>query len=274
MQQPTTRHIAMVGFGAIGQALARQLGTDSRLVLTQVVVPPSPSEALQSAAAQLAPQARVLAALDLSPGQRPDLVVECAGHSAVDAHLVPALQAGVPCVMASVGALHDPALLSRLESAASQGNSRVQLVSGAIGGIDALTAARLGGLDEVTYVGRKPPLSWTGTPAEKVCDLAKLSSPQVIFRGSARQAAQDFPKNANVAATVSLAGLGLDRTQVELIADPGVVRNVHTVLARGAFGRMELTLENLPLADNPKTSALTVYSLERAVRNAADRIVF
>jgi aspartate dehydrogenase len=274
MPQPTTLRIALVGFGAIGQALARQLSSDSRLVLTQVVVPPSPSDALQSAAAQLAPQARVLAALDVSPEQRPDLVVECAGHSAVDAHLVPALQAGIPCVMASVGALHDPALLNRLESAASQGNTRVQLVSGAIGAIDALTAARLGGLDEVTYVGRKPPLSWSGTPAEKVCDLAQLSSPQVIFRGSARQAAQDFPKNANVAATVSLAGLGLDRTQVELIADPGVVRNVHTLVARGAFGRMELTLENFPLADNPKTSALTVYSLERAVRNAADRIVF
>lgn len=274
MQQSVTRHIALVGFGAIGQALARQLGSDSRLVLTQVVVPPSPSEALQSAAAQRAPRARVLAALDLSPGQRPDLVVECAGHSAVDAHLVPALQAGIPCVMASVGALHDQSLLNRLESAASMGNTRVQLVSGAIGAIDALAAARLGGLDEVTYVGRKPPLSWTGTPAEKVCDLAQLTSPQVIFRGSARQAAQDFPKNANVAATVSLAGLGLDRTQVELIADPGVTRNVHTVVASGAFGRMELTLENFPLADNPKTSALTVYSLERAVRNAADRVVF
>ena len=274
MTQLDKLHIALVGFGAIGQALARQLGADGRLVLTQVVVPPSPSDALQSAAAQLAPQARVLAALDVSPEQRPDLVVECAGHSAVDAHLVPALQAGIPCVMASVGALHDQALLSRLELAASQGNTRVQLVSGAIGAIDALTAARLGGLDELTYVGRKPPLSWKGTPAEKVCDLAQLSSPQVIFRGSARQAAQDFPKNANVAATVSLAGLGLDRTQVELIAGPGVTRNVHTVVARGAFGRMELTLENFPLADNPKTSALTVYSLERAVRNAADRVVF
>ena len=274
MTQLDKLHIALVGFGAIGQALARQLGADGRLVLTQVVVRPSPSDALQSAAAQLAPQARVLAALDLSPGQRPDLVVECAGHSAVDAHLVPALQAGIPCVMASAGALPDQALLSRLELAASQGNTRVQLVSGAIGAIDALTAARLGGLDELTYVGRKPPLSWKGTPAEKVCDLAQLSSPQVIFRGSARQAAQDFPKNANVAATVSLAGLGLDRTQVELIADPGVTRNVHTVVARGAFGRMELTLENFPLADNPKTSALTVYSLERAVRNAADRVVF
>ena len=274
MPQSTICHIAMVGFGAIGQALARQLGTDSRLVLTQVVVPPSPPEALQRAAAQLAPQARVLAALDLGPEQRPDLVVECAGHSAVDAHLLSALQEGIPCVMASVGALHDQALLNRLESAASMGNTRVQLVSGAIGAIDALTAARLGGLDEVTYVGRKSPLSWTGTPAEKVCDLAQLNSPQVIFRGTARQAAQEFPKNANVAATVSLAGLGLDRTQVELIADPGVTRNVHTVVARGAFGRMELTLENFPLADNPKTSALTVYSLARAVRNAIDPIIF
>ena len=273
-QQSTPLKIAMIGFGAIGQALAQQLASDARLVLTQLVVPSSQIAAVQSAASQLASSARVLAALDLSPGQRPDLVVECAGHSAVDAHVVPALQAGIACVMASVGALHDEALLHRLEAAASMGQTRLQLATGAIGGIDALTAAHLGGLDDVTYVGRKPPLSWLGTPAEQVCDLAQLTSPQVIFRGSARQAAQAFPKNANVAATVSLAGLGLDRTQVELVADPGVTRNVHTVIARGAFGRMELTLENFALAANPKTSALTVYSLARAVRNAADHIVF
>lgn len=274
MLQPAALHIAIVGFGAIGQALAQQLGTDSRLVVTQIVVSAAPSDAQRSAAAHLAPQASVLVALDVAPGQRPDLVVECAGHAAVDAHVVPALQAGIPCVMASVGALHDQALLQRLASAASAGRTRVQLVSGAIGAIDALTAAQLGGLDEVTYVGRKPPLGWVGTPAEQVCDLAHLTHAQVIFRGSARQAAQGFPKNANVAATVSLAGLGLDRTQVELIADPGVTRNVHTVVARGAFGRMELTLENFPLASNPKTSALTVYSLARAVRNSADPVIF
>jgi len=274
MLPSTPLHIALVGFGAIGQALARRLGTDSRLRVTQVIVNASPSQALLSAAAQLLPQSRVLDRLDVSPGQRPDLVVECAGHAAVNAHLVPALQAGIPCVMASVGALHDPALLQRLESAAAAGNTRVQLASGAIGAVDALAAAQLGGLDEVIYVGRKPPLSWRGTPAEQVCDLSQLTSPQVIFRGSARQAAHGFPKNTNVAATVSLAGLGLDHTQVELIADPGVTRNVHTIMARGAFGYLELLLENYALPDNPKTSALTVYSLERAVRNAADRIVF
>lgn len=260
--------LAVVGFGAIGQALARELVADGRVRLAQVVVSPVSLAAAQAACAELAPGARVASVLDLGSGQRPDLVVECAGHEAVLAHVVPALQAGIPCAMASVGALHDADLLAQLEAAAQDGGARLQLVSGAIGAIDALAAARFGGLDEVVYVGRKPPLSWTGTPAERDFDLARLAAPQTIFRGSAREAAREFPKNANVAATVSLAGLGLDRTQVELVADPGVARNVHTVISRGAFGRLELQMENLPLAANPKTSALTVYSLVRAVRNA------
>lgn len=260
--------LAVVGFGAIGEALARALASDGRVRLAQVVVSPASLDAAQAACAALAPQVRVADTLDLGPGQRPDLVVECAGHAAVLAHVLPALRAGIPCAMASVGALHDAELLAQLEAAAQEGGTRLQLVSGAIGAIDALAAARFGGLDEVVYVGRKPPLSWTGTPAEQAFDLASLASPQVIFRGSAREAARQFPKNANVAATVSLAGLGLDRTQVELVADPGVARNVHAVIARGAFGRLELQMENLPLAANPKTSALTVYSLVRAVRNA------
>lgn len=260
--------LAVVGFGAIGQALARELASDHRVRLAQVIVSPGSTVAAQAACTAIAPDVRVASTLDCGQGQRPDLVVECAGHAAVLAHVVPALQAGIPCAMASVGALHDADLLARLEAAAHEGGTRLQLVAGAIGGIDALAAARFGGLDEVTYVGRKPPLSWAGTPAEQAFDLTRLATPQVIFRGSAREAARQFPKNANVAATVSLAGLGLDRTQVELVADPGVVRNVHTVIARGAFGRLELQMENLPLAANPKTSALTVYSLVRAVRNA------
>ncbi len=264
--------LAVVGFGAIGQALARELAGDDRVRLAQVIVSPGSLAPAQAACAALAPDVRVASALDLGPEQCPDLVVECAGHAAVLAHLVPALQAGVPCAMASVGALHDADLLARLEGAAREGGTRLQLVAGAIGAIDALAAARFGGLDEVIYVGRKPPLSWAGTPAEQAFDLARLAAPQVVFRGSAREAAWQFPKNANVAATVSLAGLGLDCTQVELVADPGVVRNVHTVIARGAFGRLELQMENMPLAANPKTSALTVYSLLRAVRNAAPGI--
>lgn len=266
--------LALAGFGAIGQELARMLLDDPRLRLTQILVPPGAEERISLCAARLAPQARVLTRLDCSPGQRPDLLAECAGHAAVMAHVVPALAAGIPCAVASVGALHEADHLGRLEAAARAGGTRVQLIAGAIGGIDALAAARMGGLDEVTYVGTKPPLSWLGTPAEKICALAELTAPRVVFQGTAREAAVAFPKNANVAATVALAGLGLDRTRVELVADPGVARNVHRVRASGSFGRLELMLENLSLPDNPKTSALAAYSLARAVRNASATVFF
>ena len=266
--------LAVVGFGAIGQELARLLQADKHLRITQIVTTPRSTDRLRAIAAQLAPQARVLDHLDASAGHRPDLVAECAGHAAIVAHVVPALQAGIPCVVASVGALAEPGLYERLDDAAMLGRTRLQLISGAVGALDALDAARVGGLDRVLYTGRKPPRTWQGTPAESVCELARLTAPCVVFEGSARYAATAFPKNANVAATVALAGLGLDRTEVTLIADPSVERNIHRIEAWGAFGRLELQMENLPLPTNPKTSALTVYSLARAVRSASAHVVF
>jgi aspartate dehydrogenase len=265
---------AVVGFGAIGQEMVRMLRGDLRLQLTQIVVPPHAVDATKRVAADLAPGACVLTALDVSLPLRPDLLAECAGHAAVMSHVVMALQAGIPCVVASVGALHEADSFTRLEAAAGWGRTRVQLIAGAVGGMDALAAARMGGLDRVIYVGRKPPRSWYGTSAEQVCALAELTAPCVVFHGSAGEAAMKFPKNANVAATVAFAGLGLERTEVELIADPRIERNMHRVEASGPFGRLEIQLENLPLPGNPKTSALAVYSLVRAVRNASATVWF
>jgi len=266
--------LAIVGFGAIGQELSRVLQADRHLQITQIVTRPRSTAQVRDIAAHLAHHAVVLNEVDVSPGHWPDLVAECAGHEAIVSHVIPALQAGIPCVVASVGALAEPDLFERLEDAATRGHTRVQLISGAIGGLDALDAARIGGLDRVLYTGRKPPRSWEGTPAERVCRLSHLIAPCVVFQGSAREAAMAFPKNANVAATAALAGLGLDRTEVQLIADPGVERNIHRLEAWGAFGRLELQMKNLALPTNPKTSALTVYSLARAVRSASAHVVF
>jgi len=258
----TALRVALIGCGAIGTSVLELLEGDTALAVAAIVVP----EEGVAAAQKLVPGVPVASRV---PATGIDLVVETAGHAAIEEHVLPALARGTPCIVASVGALSAAGLAERLEAAATAGRTQVQLIAGAIGAIDALAAARIGGLGSVRYTRRKPPQAWKGTPAEQGRDLDRLTEETVIFEGSAREAAQLYPKNANVAATVSLAGLGLDRTMVRLIADPAIADNVHTVEAEGAFGSFELTMRNKPLAANPKTSALTVYSAVRALRNRA-----
>jgi aspartate dehydrogenase len=252
--------VTLVGFGAIGRSIFQRLIGSTQTRITHVVVSTARVAALQ---AELGSAIHVTDTVPRSCR----LLLECAGHSALTQHVVPALSRGIECAVLSVGALSEAGLPEQLAQAAGLGQTQVHLLSGAIGGIDAIAAARLGGLTEVTYTGRKPPSGWRGSPAEAVVDLDSLREPAVILQASAREAARLYPKNANVAATVSLAGLGLDATQVRLIADPTVTENIHEITARGSFGEMHLTLRGKPLADNPKTSALTVLSALRFLHN-------
>jgi len=262
----SSKRIALVGLGAIGQAVLELIKDDAALEVSQVIVSPGKEESARQWFTQHRPDMAPAIGSRLGDA-KPDVLVECAGHGALEAHVVPALRQGIPCLVVSIGALSAPGLAEQLEDAAREGQTQVHLLSGAIGGIDALAAARVAGLDDVTYVGRKPPLGWLGSPAEEKLDLRNLKEKAKFFEGSAREAARLFPKNANVAATLSLAGLGLDTTRVELWADPSVDQNIHFYEARGAFGYMAVTMQGKPLASNPKTSALTVYSVVRALRN-------
>ena len=263
-----TLRIALVGCGAIGSEVLQRLPQLPGLQGLRVgwVLARQPRPEVAALLAQHAPGAQLLPALPADA--QPDLLVECAGHGAIASHVLPALRRGIPCLVVSVGALSAPGLVEQLVEAAQHGGTRVQLLPGAIGAIDALAAAREGGLEQVTYTGTKPAAAWKGTPAENACDLDALTAPFCFFEGSAREAAQQFPRNANVAATVALAGLGLDATQVRLVADPLSHENRHQIAAQGAFGRLALELAGQPLAANPKTSALTVFSVLRALRNA------
>ncbi|MEJ0067885.1 MAG: aspartate dehydrogenase [Pseudomonadota bacterium] len=200
---------------------------------------------------------------------RPDLAVECAGHGGVAEHGPALLRRGIDLVVSSVGALADPALHEALRAAAAAGRAKLLLIAGAVGGIDALGAARVGGLDRVCYISRKPPLSWRGTPAEQVADLASLTAPTELYAGPADAAARLYPQNANVAATIALAGLGFARTEVRLIADPVATGNIHQIEAAGAFGSFTVEMRGKPLAANPKTSMLAALSVVRTIRNRA-----
>ena len=255
--------VTLIGFGAIGRSVFQRMAPNPAVRITHVVVPAALVAEVQ---VQLGDAAQAVAAV---PTEGVGLVIECAGHGALLDHVVPALERGIESAVLSIGALSDPGLPERLDEAARKGCTQVHLLSGAIGGIDAISAARLGGLTEVIYTGRKPPGGWRGSPAEQVADLDHLTEAVVFLDGSAREAARLYPKNANVAATVSLAGLGLDATRARLIADPGVTENIHEIEVRGEFGEMRITMRGKPLADNPKTSALTVLSAVRFLNNRA-----
>ncbi|MFO1090765.1 MAG: aspartate dehydrogenase [Hyphomicrobiales bacterium] len=246
--------IAAIGYGAMTRALeAALVKGDHGLRLDAVLV--------RNAAPDTA--ATIYSSVDALIGARPQLVVECASHTAVRDTVPLLLAAGIDVVIASIGALADDALVVRLEEAARQGGARLTAASGAIGGLDALRSARLAGLTSVVYEGRKPPAAWRGTPAEAYVDLGSLKRETVIFDGTARESAALYPKNANVTAAVALAGVGFDDTKVRLIADPASSGNSHALTAEGAFGRFTITLNNTALPSNPKTSWLAALSIEQ-----------
>lgn len=168
----------------------------------------------------------------------------------------------------------DQALFDALDIAAKAGGARLHLASGAIGALDCLSSARIGALESVTYIGRKPPMGWAGSPAEAVVDLAAMGdAPVTHFEGTARVAARQYPKNANVAAAVALAGIGFDATKVALIADPTVTQNIHEVEATGDFGRFTFRIEGNSLPDNPRSSALAAMSAVHTAERALAAIV-
>jgi aspartate dehydrogenase len=193
---------------------------------------------------------------------RPEVVVEAASHEAVREHLVPLLQAGVGVVVLSAGALADDALRAAAEQAAAASGALLYVPSGGIGGLDALKTACLAGVDQVSIRVAKPPAAWKGIPyVEKLgVDLDALRAPRTLFEGPARQGVPHFPQNVNIAAVLSLAGIGMDRTRLEVVADPGLTLNTHTIRVSGAAGRMTVVLENVPAPENPKTSWLACYS--------------
>lgn len=261
--------IVLLGHGAIAKYVDKQIQSLDGIHITAMICrETSLDRALDFAQGRFAVYTAI-SQLDSTP----DLVVDCAGHSGLMSHAPDALQQGIDVLSISSGALASQEMADKLDKSARQGSATIRFLSGAVAGIDALRAASVGELDRVMYTGSKPPRSWVGSPAEQKCDLANLTEPFEHFSGTARQAARQYPKNANVAATIALASIGLDQVNVRLIADPHIDSNIHEITAQGVFGKLSVRIEGNALPENPGSSALAAMSLVAELKRLQQHVI-
>ncbi len=179
-----------------------------------------------------------------------DVVFEAASQKAVNEYAEMALNSKKDIIIMSIGSLFDDDFKCRLEKLAKKNKCKIYLPSGAVCGIDGVLSASIEEIDEVTLVTTKPPKA-----------LGKeFDKRTIVFEGSARDAVKKFPKNINVAANLSIAGIGFDKTKVEIVADPVATRNSHKILAHGKFGRLRAVVENMPNPNNPGSSYMASLS--------------
>jgi aspartate dehydrogenase len=261
MSRTLSRTVAIAGLGAIGLPLARALdiGVEGLQLIGVACRDPVKARA-KLADFQVEPRLMELAEL-----AEADIVVEAASASVFESIALPAIQAGRIFVPASVGALLPRMHLARL---AQQTGARIVVPTGALLGLDAVRAAAEGPVERVTIETHKPPAALAGAPylVRHGIMVEDLTKPLLVFEGNAMQAAAGFPANVNVAAALALAGIGPVRTRVQIWADPGVTRNIHTINVEAEAARFTMTIENVPSADNPKTGRLTGLSLLACLR--------
>jgi len=261
--------IGLIGFGTIGSAVAKAVenGHAGDVEISRILVRKDRGSDVDG---------RIRRKLTTDPARffsdDMELVVEAAGHEALKQYAEYCLRSGRDLLAVSVGAFADEAFLALIRCAAKQRGQRLFLPSGALGGLDVISAAATGTIDEVVLEVRKPVAAWMGTPAESVA-LRTNDEPICFYEGKARAAVRAFPQNVNVLAALSLAGIGFERTAVKMFVDPSAQHNTFHLSSCGEFGEVRLTLKNIPNPDNPKTGRLVVMSVVKAIGRLTQPII-
>jgi aspartate dehydrogenase len=253
--------IAIAGLGAIGRAVARRL-TDGLPGLSLACIATGNADKARTWLKEQKIDCPVVE-LDEFP-KHADLAVECAPASLIERICRPMLEAGKQVMVLSCGALlprHD------LISLAKAHGGRILVPTGALLGLDAVAAAAEGKIYSVKMTTRKPPIGLVGAPhlVKNNISVEGLNTAKLVFSGSAREAAAGFPANVNVAAALSLAGIGPDKTMIDIWADPAVTRNCHSIEVDSDSSRFRLSIENIP-SENPKTGKNVALSVIAALR--------
>ncbi len=253
----------MIGFGGLGGVVAEHLSRDAGTAFVAIAARSHQQGRIQALLGDVPIVGDATALLECNP----DLVIECASHDAFREYAEPVLNAGIHLVAVSVGVLADAGYRRRVLAAAATPGASLQIPAGAIGAIDVIAAARHAGLSRVTYVTRKNPRAWVGTPAETMVNLAAVREPTLFFEDTAERAALIFTDKANVTATLALAGVGFEATRVQFWVDPDVSKSVHHIEAEGACGSLNLDMANNVVSPNNKASLQTAMTIVQVVRN-------
>ena len=255
--------VAVAGLGTVGFEVAQRIDGGDVEGLTLAAVSARDHVRARERMAGFRAPVEVVVAGDLA--ERADIVVECAPAAVFREIAEPVVRAGKVLVAISVGALLDHADL--VETARATG-AQIVVPSGAVMGLDAVRGAAESGIESVTMITRKPPKGLRGAPylVEHGISVDGLDAPLKVFEGSAREGARGFPANVNVAAALGLAGVGPDRTRLEIWADPGVTRNTHEIRLEAQTLRFHLRIENVPSRENPRTGRSVAPSVVAALR--------
>lgn len=260
---PSPLRVAIAGFGSIGRLVGQRL--DAGLPGLQLVA--VSAARLGHARERLTEFRRPVPAVPLARiADDADVVVECTPPEMFVEAVSPAIERRCTIITVSAASLleHEE-VVARAEAA----GSRIILVSGSVLGLDALRAAAVGTIHSVRMITRKPPLSLARSPwlARQGLDAARITTPTKIFDGSAREAARNLPDKFNLAATVALAGIGADRTRIEIWLDPGVERNVHRIAVDADSTRFEMEIQNVPNPGHEGTGPFVAYSIVAALKD-------
>lgn len=269
--EPAALTVAIGGFGAIGRPLASAIISEQLPGYQLVAVAANHLGRAEDALCVMGARSVAVTPLERL-AELADVVVECAPAECFERVAKPAVEQGRVLLPMSVGALADrPELIKHAEVT----GARIVIPSGAMLGLDALSAVAEGEIHSVNVVTKKPPRALSGSPylASQGIDVSSLEEPLLVFQGSARSAARAFPASANVTALVGLAGIGTERTTVQVWADPTLSRNTHSVTVSSDSSDFTMQIENRPSLDNPRTGKITAQSVIATLRKHAGHLV-
>ncbi|NJD75833.1 MAG: aspartate dehydrogenase [Candidatus Methanoperedens sp.] len=261
--------IGVIGCGTIGKEICKAI--DSKRINAQLVgVHDKTAENCERLLEELDNKPEILPPSELI--SKADIIVESASQAAVRefGHMV--LEAGKDLMVMSVGAFTEPGLLGRFKKIASDNHCKIYIPSGAIAGLDGLKSSSMAALDKVTLTTTKNPQGLKGALyiIRNKIQLDSFLEKTLLFEGSAEEAIRGFPENVNIAASLSLAGIGVKETRVRIFIDPAISRNIHEIAVEGAFGKFTCRIENVPSPGNPRTSFLASLSAIATLKNITE----